>query len=241
MSERPAGAAFFDVDETLITVKSMFAFLRHWLAENGDDGVEYARVTDEIKARADAGTPREEINRHYYRVFRGVEYAALVASGRRWFDAFAAEGGAFYLDTLAALRAHRESGVGTVLVSGSFAPAIAPVAVAVGADHIIATEPVLDEHGVLTGEVRRPMIGEAKGEAVVAFLREHGISADDTWGYGDHGTDLPFLWIVAHPFHRGDDPHLLAAATAAWRRLGDRVGDANGIELSDDRQAVSAW
>ncbi|MFD6389236.1 HAD family hydrolase [Nocardia sp. NPDC060259] len=243
MSERRAGAgaAFFDVDETLITVKSMFAFLRHWLAENGDDGGEYARITDEIKERAAAGTPREEINRHYYRVYRGVEYAALAESGKRWFGAFAADGAPFYLDTLEALRAHHDSGVRTVLLSGSFAPAIAPVADAVGADHIIATEPVLDEHGVLTGEVHRPMIGEAKGEAVVAYLREHGISPDDTWGYGDHSTDLPFLWIVAHPFHRGDDPHLLAAATAAWRRLGDRVGDANGTEIADDRKVVSAW
>ncbi|MFD5175219.1 HAD family hydrolase [Nocardia sp. NPDC058379] len=236
-----AGAAFFDVDETLITVKSMFAFLRHWLAEHGDDGSEYTRVTDEIKERADAGTPREEINRHYYRLFRGVAYTALAESGQRWFDAYAAAGGAFYLDTLEALRAHRESGVRTVLVSGSFAPAIAPVAAAVGADHLIATEPVLDERGALTGEVLRPMIGEAKGEAVVAFLREHGISTDDTWGYGDHGTDLPFLWIVAHPFRRGDDPHLLAAATAAWGSLGDRVGDVDGTALSDDRKVVSAW
>ncbi|MFD6271603.1 HAD family hydrolase [Nocardia asteroides] len=234
-------AAFFDVDETLITVKSMFAFLRHWLAEHGDDGTEYARVTDEIKERAAAGVPREEINRHYYRVYQGVRHTELVESGQRWFDAFAAGGATFYLDTLDALRAHRASGVRTVLLSGSFAPAIAPVAAAVGADHVIATEPVLDANGVLTGEVRRPMIGDAKGEAVVAFLREHGISPDNTWGYGDHGTDLPFLWIVAHPFHRGDDPHLVAAATPAWRRLGDRIGSADGTELSDDRKVVSAW
>lgn len=125
--------AFFDVDETLITVKSMFAFLRHWLAERGDDGGEYARITDEIKQLAAAGTPREEINRHYYRLYRGVEYAALEESGKRWFDAFAADGAPFYLDTLEALRAHRDSGVRTVLLSGSFAPAIAPVAAAAAA------------------------------------------------------------------------------------------------------------
>ncbi|MFD9546871.1 HAD family hydrolase [Nocardia salmonicida] len=235
-------AAFFDVDETLITVKSMFTFLRFWLAENGDDGSEYARVTDDLKARAEAGAPREEINREYYRTYRGVEYAALVAAGQRWFDEFAAEGAAFYAEAVRALREHKESGVRTVLLSGSFAPAIAPVAAALGADHVIATEPLVDEFGILTGEVRRPMIGAAKGEAVVEFLREHGISTYDTWGYGDHGTDLPFLWLVAHPAYRGSDPKLVEAArSGTWRHLGDRLGDANGNEFSDGRKAASVW
>lgn len=237
-----SGAAFFDVDETLITVKSMFAFLRFWLAENGDDGGEYVRRTDDLKARAEAGAPREEVNRAYYETYRGVEYAALIAAGQRWFDDFAASGTAFYAETVRALRAHRDDGDRTVLLSGSFAPAIAPVAAAVGADHIIATEPLLDERGVLTGEIRKPMIGAAKGEAVVEFLREHGISSADTWGYGDHASDLPFLWLVARPAYRGADPTLVdAARTGPWRHLGDRLGDADGHVFTDERKVASVW
>ncbi|MFB7876660.1 HAD family hydrolase [Nocardia sp. NPDC056064] len=237
-----SGAAFFDVDETVITVKSMFTFLRFWLAEQGDDGTEYARVTDDLKQRAQAGAPRGDINREYYRTYRGVEYTALVAAGQRWFDEFAAGGAAFYAEPVRALRDHAAAGVRTVLLSGSFAPAIAPVAAAVGADHIIATEPLLDEHGVLTGEVRKPMIGAAKGEAVVEYLREHAISVNDTWGYGDHATDLPFLWLVARPAYRGDDPKLVAAArSGTWRLLSDRLGDAEGNEFSDDRKVASVW
>ncbi|MFC6013552.1 HAD family hydrolase [Nocardia lasii] len=236
------GVAFFDVDETLITVKSMFTFLRFWLAENGDDGSEYARVADDLKARAQAGAPREEINREYYRTYRGVEYAALVAAGQRWFDGFVAEGAAFYAEPVRALREHAASGVRTVLLSGSFAPVIGPVGAAIGADDLIVTEPVVDEFGVLTGEVRRPMIGAAKGEAVVEYLRAHEISARDTWGYGDHGTDLPFLWLVARPAYRGSDPTLVRAAeSGAWRHLGDALGDAHGNEFADDREAASVW
>lgn len=236
------GVAFFDVDETLITVKSMFAFLRFWLAEQGDDGTEYARITDHLKQQVSAGVPREDVNREYFRVYRGVDHAALTAAGQRWFDEFAAAGSAFYAEPVRALREHSAAGVRTVLLSGSFAPAIAPVAAAVGADHLIATEPLLDEHGALTGEVRRPMIGTAKGEALVAYLRAHEISANDTWGYGDHASDLPFLWLVAHPAHRGDDPKLIEAArTGTWRKLGDRLGDAEGNTLPADRKPPSVW
>ncbi|MEC3954074.1 HAD-IB family hydrolase [Nocardia sp. CDC153] len=237
-----AGAAFFDVDETLITVKSMFAFQRFWLAENGDDGSEYARLSDEIKRQAASGTPREEVNRQYYRAYRGVRADALAAAGRRWFAEFSASGAVYYTDAVEALRAHQNSGDTTVLLSGSFAAAIAPVADALGADHLIATTPVVDAAGVLTGEVHHPMIGTAKASAVTDFLREHGIARENSYGYGDHASDLPFLRAVAHPGFRGDDA-VLSAHGHGWIHFSDRVGasvDDPGRLLSD-QEALSVW
>ncbi|WP_067813112.1 HAD family hydrolase [Nocardia inohanensis] len=238
-----SGAAFFDVDETLITVKSMFSFLRFWLAGNGDDGTEYARLTAEIKQRAAAGTPREEVNRLYYRNYRGVRADELAAAGERWFAEFAASGAAYYADAVEALRAHRDSGRATVLLSGSFAAAIAPVTSALGADHVIATEPVVDERGVLTGEVRRPMIGAAKAGAVTEYLREHAIAYENTYGYGDHASDLPFLEAVAHPAFRGDDPVLTARSAGRWPHLSDRVAATPGApgRILTEKEAVSVW
>lgn len=237
-------AAFFDVDETLITVKSMFTFLRFWLAEHGDDGSRYARVAGEIKERAAAGVPREEVNRHYYRAYRGVPGAELAEAGQRWFAEFEAGGAAYYTDAVRALTAHRDSGAVTVLLSGSFAAAIAPVAAALGADRLIATTPVVDDHGLLTGEVLRPMIGAAKADAVSEFLRENGIEFENTFGYGDHASDLPFLSAVAHPGFRGADPVLLErAGTHGWIHLSDRVSAAVGApgRLLSEREAVSVW
>ncbi|MFD6353979.1 HAD family hydrolase [Nocardia tengchongensis] len=236
------GAAFFDVDETLITVKSMFAFLRFWLAENGDDGSEYARLTGEIQQRAAAGAPREEVNRHYYRAYRGVAAEALSAAGQRWFAEFSAGGAVYYADAVERLRAHRDSGHATVLLSGSFRAAVAPVAAAVGADHVITTTPVVDEDGVLTGEVWRPMIGTAKAAAVTDFLREHGIDHQHSYGYGDHASDLPFLKAVARPGYRGDDA-VLAAHGTGWIHLTDRVGASVGDpgRLLSDQEVLSVW
>ncbi|MGW4355888.1 HAD family hydrolase [Nocardia sp. NPDC004582] len=237
-----AGAAFFDVDETLITVKSMFAFLRFWLAENGDDGGEYARLTGEIQQRAAAGAPREEVNRQYYQAYRGVEATALDAAGQRWFAEFSAGDTVYYTDTVERLRAHRDSGHATVLLSGSFGAAIAPVAAAVGADHVIATVPVADADGVLTGEVWRPMIGEAKATAVTEFLSERGIPRENSYGYGDHASDLPFLRAVAHPGYRGDDA-VLAVHGTGWLHLSDRVGASVGDpgRFLSDQEVLSVW
>ena len=55
-----ARAAFFDVDETVIRVKSMFDFLRFWLACRGDDGSVYAATMSEIHALAAQGVDRQK-------------------------------------------------------------------------------------------------------------------------------------------------------------------------------------
>ncbi|SEK50779.1 HAD family hydrolase [Rhodococcus maanshanensis] len=221
---RPAQVAFFDVDETLITVKSMFAFLEHWLWERGDDGSEYARLLGALRRQADEGAPREEVNRSYYRTFRGVPLVELEESGRRWYREFESTNAPYYAATLAALHAHREAGAVIVLLSGSFAPVLVPIGEAVGADRIVASRPVTDQGGVLTGEVERPMIGKAKAEAVTSVQAELGVDAENSYGYGDHESDLAFLEEVGHPGLRGDDQVLLArAARDRWRFLGSET------------------
>ncbi len=230
-----SGAAFFDVDETLITVKSMFEFLRHWRAEHGDDGSGYRAEFEAIGALARAGAPREDVNREYFRLYRGAPATELAASGRRWFESFAAGGDGFYLDAVRALHHHRERGDLVVLVSGSFGAVLTPIAEAVRADLVFATEPIIGAGGLLTGEVVRSVIGRAKADVVDAVVRDYGIDQDRTYGYGDHASDLPMLTRVAHRRIRGSDPALLDAARSPdWELLGDGTGDQFGAS----RQAV---
>src|SRR5690242_19895565 len=113
----------------------------------------------QVQLDADAGVPREEINRRYYRQYAGEPADALMLLGRLWFAAARAEPGFFVPGTLEALRQHRSAGAEIVLVSGSFPPCLAPIAQYLGAARVLCTDPEVRE-GRLTGEIGEPVIGE---------------------------------------------------------------------------------
>jgi HAD superfamily hydrolase (TIGR01490 family) len=222
-------AAFFDVDETLITVKSMFEFLRFWLARNGDDGAAYASALADLQAMAARGVDRVRINRAYYRGYAGARHSELLVAGREWFGEFAGRPEPYHLAALDALAAHRAEGDTVVLVSGSFLPCLEPVAEAVGADLVLCSTPVVAADGLLTGEVRRSMIGAAKADAVVTTTASLGCRAEDCHAYGDHASDLDMLLLVGHPVVVGADPVLTAHAERhGWPVLPAHRGRAPG-------------
>ncbi|MFC3995594.1 HAD family hydrolase [Nocardiopsis sediminis] len=209
-------AAFFDVDETVISAKSMFDFLRYWMERNGargEDGAEYERTAGRLRDLAhNGGLPRTEVNRAYYRLYAGVPLAELMEAGRAWYARYRERPDAFVPASLAALAAHRRSGDTVVLVSGSFPGCLEPIAADLGADLVLCTEPLAGDDGILTGEVRRPMIGEAKADAVQQTIADLGLDPADCSAYGDHATDLDMLGRVGHPSVVGEDPVLLAHA-----------------------------
>lgn len=211
ITQRPV--AFFDVDETLITVKSMFEFLRYWMARTGDDGTGYRHVAAELHAMADSGMHRTAINREYYRRFAGVAVADLRSTGREWYAEYREQPTAFIASTLAATVWHRAAGHRIALVSGSFRACLEPLAEDLLADVVVCTEPIVGADGRLTGEVPRPMIGAAKAAAVEESLAQLGARAADCFGYADHASDLGMLACVGHPSVVGEDPVLIAHAT----------------------------
>ncbi len=135
--------------------------------------------------------------------------AELADQGEQWFERQLADDGFFHPPGVQALRRHLAAGDQVVLVSGSFFPCLDPIARHLGAQEALGT-PQLVADGRLTGEVSHPMIGAAKGTAVRAWARTHGLDPDHCSAYGDHATDLELLRAVGHPVAVGDDPVLLA-------------------------------
>ncbi|MEU3771903.1 HAD-IB family hydrolase [Streptomyces sp. NPDC032472] len=211
--------AFFDLDETLIRTKSMLGYLDfHWAAE-GAPPERFRRARQELLARAAAGVPREELNRAYYRHFRGCPQQRLAETGRAWFRQELARGRLFHPPALAALRRHRRAGDTTVLVSGSFAACAGPVAAALSVDRVLCTVPEVVD-GVLTGEVSTPVIGEEKAVRARALMRSLAADPQDCHAYGDHASDLPLLRAVGRAVVVGDDPVLREhARRAGWQLL----------------------
>ena len=219
MDARPARAAFFDVDETLITVKSMFRFLEFHLAAAGEPPSAYPAAVAHLRGLARAGVAREHANREYYRHFAGRDVAEVAQHGRAWFARERRERELFHPPTLAEFHEHARAGDLTVLVSGSFTPCLEPIAELIGADLVLCSAPEIHD-GRYTGALRVPMIGAGKASAARAVMAAHGLDAGDCVAYGDHASDLPLLLSVGCPVVVGDDPVLVEQADRhGWRRL----------------------
>jgi HAD superfamily hydrolase (TIGR01490 family) len=219
---RPA-AAFFDVDDTLIAVKSVFRFLAFHLRLRGRPDTEYAAVRERVRRAGETGT-RTAALAEYFRTFAGLGEAELAGHGRAWFDAELRGGRLFHQPVLDRLVAHAAAGEAVVLVSGSFPPCLDPIAEHVGADVVLCSRPEVRD-GRYTGSVATPMIGAAKAAAVRDCAEALGLDLAACSAYGDHVSDLPLLDVVGRPVVVGADPVLVAhAADRGWPALAGVTG-----------------
>jgi HAD superfamily hydrolase (TIGR01490 family) len=193
--------AFFDVDETLIGVKSMFDFLDYHRRHGGA-----ARPVSPPAGGAPGS--RAELNRAYYRAYAGVCWARLLDDGRRWYADLCRRPRPFVAGGLQALLRHRAAGHTVVLVSGSFLPCLGPLARHLGADTLVCARPEVTVFGTLTGEIRQPLIGPAKAAAAMRILAERQVDPAGCFAYGDHASDLDLLEVVGRPHVVGVDPIL---------------------------------
>jgi HAD superfamily hydrolase (TIGR01490 family) len=212
-------AAFFDVDETLVSVKTIFRFLAYHLAARGRPPEDYHRARQRLRAMSEQGTSRAETLAAYFELFAGEDAAVVAGDGTRWFAAELARGGLFNEPVLDRLRRHAAADELTVLVSGSFPACLDPIAEFVGPDLVLCSRPQIVD-GRYTGAIAVPMIGAAKADAVRHIAAVRGISLGASFAYGDHASDLPLLELVGNPVVVGDDATLAARADQhGWSRL----------------------
>lgn len=202
--------AFFDVDETLIGLRSMFSFRSFFLRQTL--GPDLGRLADDeaqlgLMEMLAKGASRLEVNRQFYRTLQGCSQAAVCASARDWYAQHRESTGFFVQPVLDRLRAHQAQGVSVALVSGSCTEILWPMAQDLGVEHLLVTQlEVLG--GSFTGEVvGMPAIGEGKRLLVQRFLQHHQVDPAQCYAYGDHLSDLPMLELVGHPVvvTRNDD------------------------------------
>ncbi len=212
------GYAFFDVDDTLISVKSLLRFQDYWYEVAGDTAGRAAYEADMADLRRmDASW--EILNRRFYRHFAGRSVAEVEARGRDWFALVeASTPNLFHGPVVACLRRHQAAGVEAVFVSGSFPAVLRPVADRLGVRHILATT-MASVGGRYTGEILAPQtIGAGKAAAAADFLRRRGVRPEACHAYGDDISDLALLESVGHPTAvRGGRGLEALAAQRGWR------------------------
>jgi HAD superfamily hydrolase (TIGR01490 family) len=204
------GAAFFDVDKTLLPRVSTEALLVRALLAGRLPGrfrivpflLESIRLLPQgitVARKANkgylAGSTPEEVRAWGETIFRTEVLPRLGARGRRWVER------------------ERSRGRSIVLLTGMPDLLLEPFLAHFGADAAIATPLEIGASGRLTG--RRAGLhpyAEAKVDLARRFAEEHGWSAAECSAYGDHATDRYLLAWVGEAFAVDPDPRLRAAA-----------------------------
>lgn len=216
--------AFFDVDETLIGLKSMFSFrdyyLRRTLGEQRGDSAR-RHADQRMRAQITQGLPRAEINRLFWQEFKGYEQADVQAAISAWHSEVSERPDYYIPATLDALLAHQRSGVEPVFVSGSSRDILQPLAQELGVRYVLANQLEIED-GKYTGEILAPQtIGDGKRDAIRLFLDAEHACASTCYGYGDHISDLPLLEAVGFPSVVAGNQELVAIALQrGWPVLG---------------------
>jgi HAD superfamily hydrolase (TIGR01490 family) len=218
--------AFFDVDGTLLSLKSMLSFQEFYYrwesnAAEDQDEARWREFISRFAAWERQGKDRLFLNREFYRSFQGRTPRTVRAVAEEWFAVQKQQRpGLMITSTLLALKAHQARGQVPVFVSGSLTEILEPVARELGVTHSLATRLEVRQ-GQYTGELEgRQMIGRGKADAVRAFLADHGGSAAECFAYGDDHTDVPMLETVGHPVAVIGDPRLAEhAERKRWEML----------------------
>lgn len=213
--------AFFDVDETLIALKSMFDFFPFWCDRQKDPELRQRFDAAFAEARGE-GQSREQLNRLYYSFFQLVPMGTLKAAGKEWFeDRFCGQRPPYVGRVVAQLKAHQKAGETPVLVSGSMLPLLEPLAMTLQVKHCLCTKLRVDAQDRLTGDIESPQtIGRGKAEAIRTFLQQNNGIAQDCYAYGDDVSDLPMLEAVGKAVAVGGVSELtVLAVSRGWRHL----------------------
>lgn len=209
-------AAFFDVDDTLIAVKSIFRFLGHLSQAQVVPSQVQSDVQSSLQALAGRGVTRSTSLSVFFRVLAGLDETETADHGERWFATELGSGGLFNQNILRRFHLHAGAGHRTVLVSGSFPACLAPLGRYLNADAVLCSQPEVIA-GRYTGAISQPLVDGAKADAIRTW---GGADLARSYAYGDHESDLPMLESVGNPVVVGDDPTLTAhAARRGWSRL----------------------
>ncbi len=191
------GAAFFDLDKTVISRSSMVAFGRPLL----DAGMINRRLVVQAAWRnlvfglAGASPARiERYRRSAMSIIEGWEAARVRAVVEGSLDE--AIGPVVFAEAIDEVGVHRAAGRRTVLASAGPVEIVEPVAAMLGFDAHLASVADVDADGRYTGRSDRWLHGAEKAVAVRAMAAADGIDLATSWAYSDAASDVPLLEAV---------------------------------------------
>ncbi|WP_326546030.1 HAD-IB family hydrolase/lysophospholipid acyltransferase family protein [Mycolicibacterium sp. ND9-15] len=210
----PQVGAFFDLDGTLVAgftgvVMTQDRFRRRQMSMGEFIGMVQAGLNHQL-----GRSEFEDLIGKGARMLRGNSLDAVDELAERLFVQKIVS--RIYPEMRELVRAHMARGHTVVLSSSALTVQVEPVARFLGIENVLSNTFEIDEDGLLTGEVTRPIIwGPGKARAVQKFAAEHGVDLSKSYFYADGDEDVALMYLVGNP--RPTNPGGKLAAVAAKR------------------------
>ena len=217
---RASGAAFFDLDRTLLLGASgpiiSDALRRHGLLTRSVPGVE--RALFGFFNLFGETLPSILATRQGVRAAKGWDPVAVRAAAVDLAEPLAAAVEPFARETLLE---HAGAGRPAVLATTTPYDLVLPFAECMGFDDVLATRYRVGPDGRYDGTIDGEFVwSSGKARSVEVWARANLVELADSYAYSDSVYDIPMLSRVGHPVAVNPDPRLLAYATAVgWPRI----------------------
>jgi HAD superfamily hydrolase (TIGR01490 family) len=215
--------ALFDLDHTLLPIDSDYEWGQFLVRTGAVDPVEFKRRNDAFFEQYKAGTldpveylefalgtlarfPRAELDAMHAQFMREVIEPAILPQAK------------------ALLKQHYDAGDLVCIITATNRFVTAPIAAALGVEHLIAAMPEEDGQGNLTGKLLgSPTSGAGKVTHTHAWLEKIGkpLNAfERSHFYSDSHNDIPLLSVVTHPVATNPNAALSThASSLGWPLL----------------------
>jgi HAD superfamily hydrolase (TIGR01490 family) len=211
-SDRGPGAAFFDLDRTLIAGSSAFEFARasykaglttrRQLASDA-----LANLRFRLEGSTDEGT--EVLKQRVMDALAGVRVRDIERLGA---DVLAGLLPRVYPQMLELAYGHQDAGRPVFICTAAAQEVADLLAHVLTFDGAIGTRSEIAD-GVYTGRLDGPFTyREGKATAIRELAGERGLNLGASWGYSDSESDLPMLRAVGHPVVVNPDAELARIA-----------------------------
>ncbi|GGI08749.1 HAD family hydrolase [Egicoccus halophilus] len=207
-----SGAAFFDLDRTLIGGSSAFYFgiaaWRNKLIPTGDLVSDAANaVTYKLFGATDERS--EAVRDRILHAVEGAEQSELLALNEHIIPRILEQ---VRPESRGLIDMHHEAGRDCYILSASPVELVDPLARALGMEGGLGTVSEVQD-GRYTGRLDGPFLyGEGKAEAIEKLATERGYDLRLSYSYSDSASDLPMMEMVGHPVAVNPDRPLESVA-----------------------------
>lgn len=219
MALKPTGAAFFDVDNTLVRGSTLYFLGRGMYQRGYFSKRDISRfVVANLRFRM-TGTEKSDVIDRYQQAatefIGGHKVSDILKLGEEIYDEYVSP--KLWERTCEIARQHLTKGEPVWLVTAAPQDMAEIIAQRLGFTGAIGSK-VVKRDGIYTGELDGKLLhGSEKASAVEKLAAEHGYILKDSYAYSDSHNDLPLLTAVGHPSAINPDAILrLKALAEGW-------------------------